>query len=152
MCGLGWDNWHWENDLSQYLHWTGGRHDGNGGLICSDLSVIKIVMTKNVVIIWTMTMNRILQRVIAHNCCVDGVDDHGEDGDNHEEDHKDDHEDDHEDEDDHPKTCDAAKSLTTDTVAVEDMVTIMSVLTVTMVTSLMMTITRILKRATLQSL
>ena len=144
MCGLGWDNWHWENDLSQYLHWTGGRHDGNGGLICSDLSVIEIVMTKNVVIIWTMTMNRILQRVIAHNCCVDGVDDHGEDGDNHEEDH--------EDEDDHPKTCDAAKSLTTDTVAVEDMVTIMSVLTVTMVTSLMMTITRILKRATLQSL
>ena len=97
-----------------------------------------------------MKMNRILQRVIAHNCCVDGVDDHGEDGDNHEEDH----EDYHEDEGDHPKRCDAAKSLTADTVAVEDMMSMIvrTVLTVTMVTSLMMTITRILKRATLQSL
>ena len=40
MCGVGWDNGHWENHLSQYLHWAGSGHDGNGGSgndhVCDD--------------------------------------------------------------------------------------------------------------------
>ena len=35
MCGLGWDNWHWENHLPQYLHWPGGHHDHHHGLSCT---------------------------------------------------------------------------------------------------------------------
>ena len=150
MCGVGWDNWYWENHLSQYLHWTGGHQDGNAGLSCSivimiiiNIVMIMIIITTNMAIIWTMTMNITMSMMVlmilvkmgttmkmtTPRWCSKIFDDRQGCCWRRDDDNVDDYDDgvdgdngDNLDDDHHQnlETGDTAKSLTTHTVAVDD--------------------------------